>query len=67
MKRLLSLESLKDIRKDGSFDYGIHPTKFSNIHFLLEDFDEELCNFLENLEDKQNSCLKKHCCILSIS
>ena len=39
-------------RKDGSFDYGIHPTKFSNIHFLLEDFDEELCNFLENLEDK---------------
>ena len=39
-------------RKDGSFDYGIHPTKFSNIHFLLEDFDEELCNFLENLENK---------------
>ncbi len=35
------------MRKDGSFDYGIHPNIFFNLHWDLEDLNEEVDDFLE--------------------
>lgn len=38
-------------RKNGSSDYGIHPTKFFNIHWDLEELNKEVNEYLDNVSN----------------
>ena len=51
-------------RKDGSSDFGIHPTKFSNFHFCLQDLQEEIDEFFKNLDIRTDYISKKSLLLL---